>query len=549
LKAIDTVPEAVYTQGIPNPLSLGEKRDYRESKILCDKFYYTEMKERPNPSARPQIQWADLVFSFAFLLVLVGTLAPFDFSWGKTLHHFDTVTDAGDVIGNVLLFTPLGWGLAHQLRRGTGSKWTKLVKVLLPSVALSISVEILQMFLPSRHPNPIDVVMNGFGGVAGGLCYLNSVRTWGELKELLRQNRRLSVRLLAASFVSYFTLIALMLLLLSYATTLHNWRLDMPLLLGNEATGDRAWQGYLSEVAIANRAISNSEAAEILANQTVARVMGKSLLAFYPLAGEGNYADQTQQFPALSWQEQVPLTSHQVGVALGENQWLATPALPPMMRKLRQASQFTISTRIATTTLEQDGPARIVSFSVSPDLRNLTLGQENNNLIIRLRTPLTGRNGVAPELVLPNLFVDSDFHRLVLTYGGSVLRIYSDRFPEGYTIELTPDVLLTRYWLTRDRYQSNKLALYRGSYYLIVFLPLGGVLACMNLLRARSWAVFSFIAGGIMLPAIALEQFLASVGSRPTEMVNIFLGMGLTGLPLLLLHPKTLNLVRFARPS
>jgi hypothetical protein len=49
----------------------------------------------------------------------------------------------------------------------------------------------------------------------------------------------------------------------------------------------------------------------------------------------------------------------------------------------------------------QVGPARILSLSWDPYLRNLTLGQDGDSLVLRLRTPATDENGM-PELRIPN---------------------------------------------------------------------------------------------------------------------------------------------------
>ena len=42
----------------------------------------------------------------------------------------------------------------------------------------------------------------------------------------------------------------------------------------------------------------------------------------------------------------------------------------------------------------QTGPARIVSLSADTGAQNFTLGQEGSDIEFRLRTPVSGRNGI-----------------------------------------------------------------------------------------------------------------------------------------------------------
>jgi VanZ family protein len=66
-----------------------------------------------------------------------------------------------DWLRNVLLFLPLGW-----LLRRRGWSW---VRVLAAAFALSVLIESVQIFIPTRHCQATDVVLNACGGLAGGL--------------------------------------------------------------------------------------------------------------------------------------------------------------------------------------------------------------------------------------------------------------------------------------------------------------------------------------------------------------------------------------------
>ena len=78
----------------------------------------------------------------------------------------------------------------------------------------------------------------------------------------------------------------------------------------------------------------------------------------------------------------------------------------------------------ATATLDQEGPARIVSYSEDELHRNFTLGQEADALVVRLRTTKTDLNGTNPHVVVPGVFRKDAITHIVVTYDGRKVRIY-----------------------------------------------------------------------------------------------------------------------------
>jgi len=69
--------------------------------------------------------------------------------------------------------------------------------------------------------------------------------------------------------------------------------------------------------------------------------------------------------------------------------------------KLATATQrIRVSAWVESATDEQKGPARILSFSDGPYLRNVTLGQQDRDLVLRLRTWRGGPNGVYYAFIL-----------------------------------------------------------------------------------------------------------------------------------------------------
>jgi hypothetical protein len=205
------------------------------------------------------------------------------------------------------------------------------------------------------------------------------------------------------------------------------------------------------------------------------------LIVFYPLNSVTSLEDQTRQQPDLSWHSAPPAVDVEAGVALDPGHWLLsrTP-VTNLTRRLVDSSQFTLSFLVATADQDQTGPARIVSLSADAFHRNLTIGQDGADLIIRLRTPATGGNGIKPELSIPEVFADNQPHHLIIIYDGLNLNAYIDSLDRSYTFAFTPLITFFRYlsplgnW--RIRMNSVFLLAYQVFYYALIFIPIGFLL-------------------------------------------------------------------------
>jgi hypothetical protein len=113
-------------------------------------------------------------------LVVHGSLYPWRFAmpvslaqgWHHMVHQPSMWTTFGDVVGNVVLFVPvgaLGWALVH---RWIG--WRRTLIVLAFGVVFAFVLQVAQLFVPRRDAALSDVVWNalgllvGMGLVAGG---------------------------------------------------------------------------------------------------------------------------------------------------------------------------------------------------------------------------------------------------------------------------------------------------------------------------------------------------------------------------------------------
>lgn len=97
---------------------------------------------------------------------------------------------------------------------------------------------------------------------------------------------------------------------------------------------------------------------------------------------------------------------------------------PFLAETFQTAKALTLELIFSSETMEQSGPARIVTFSTDPSRRNFTLGQEGNELRIRLRTQSTNENGL-PEIGIPGIEAGRTYH-LLITHDGETLNAYLD---------------------------------------------------------------------------------------------------------------------------
>jgi glycopeptide antibiotics resistance protein len=72
-----------------------------------------------------------------------------------------------DVVGNLLLFVPLGLTFAAASTRA--SRWGRLAAATVSGALLSLLIEVVQLAMPSRASDVDDVLFNTVGAMLGGL--------------------------------------------------------------------------------------------------------------------------------------------------------------------------------------------------------------------------------------------------------------------------------------------------------------------------------------------------------------------------------------------
>lgn len=496
------------------------------------------------------------------IIILGVTLLPFDFSIPQDLsfryvfNRFRQTTNEEDLIVNIFFFMPLGLGLAAFWHKKNRLNWLIILTIYLINFSLSLFVEICQLFLISRAPTFTDVVTNSLGGCLGGILFWflasfqqESLQCFSFLK--IFRDPFIQLKSLTVFWLFYFFLMAFLLFNVQDSTKLSNWDSKFPLLVGNEATGDRSWSGQISYLCISKNSFNKEKIAQLIHDNSCTSLAETSpqsdnfITAYSFLDSQVAYPELTHNLPELEIQETYPVSVKNTAIVLDQKNWLKTkiPALK-LTRNLQDSSQFTVLTKIATNNFKQEGPARIISLSQNHLVRNLTIAQWRKDLTLRVRMPLTGINGKKPEIRIRNFFNDSNFHTLAIAYDGLRLRTYVDQVENAHKLYLGSEAAL--FWsvfsIIAEKMYLNVANdhFYHLLYYSLIFAPLGiclGLIAKLLQTRLIGWSIF--LIGGLIMPPLIIEAIITSNSNRFWNWH--YLSLGLTVLTVSFMLTKWLN--------
>lgn len=492
-------------------------------------------------------RWAAGTFFASFLCIVILTLAPFDFRFEsgvsliEAVNRFSHRSSTDDWIANVLLYMPLGFSLAAWLWVKKVSRSAQFVCVLFCAFGISATVEILQIFLPLRVAASTDIYANSGGGLLGLLCF----NRWGQAatfdlfnsieKSLHRfiQYRvvALSIPNLLLVLMGYVLVLFLISSSLQRVISLGNWTEPYFLLIGNDQAIGSSWAGYISQISIADQAVLEEEVAQIFAEQEPPKRLKDSLIASYDLTlPRDSYFDKTGNSPKLIWKGNFTESADKNSSLVNSRQWLETEAAASLInQRIRQSSQFALSAVLATTNVNQTSPSPLFSLSNQTSKRlNFALAQHGSELVLWLRTSINNDRGTNPELVVPGVFSDTNFHHLLVTYNRSLLRVYVDNLQNHFSFELNPGIILFQKLLPLEKLKNAALIICKVLYYALLFVPLG-ILAglALGLSKRRLAHRLVLVFGSVLLAPLALELLLM-LKSGELNWSSLLLGVTLT---------------------
>jgi len=422
-----------------------------------------------------------------------------------------------DAFLNILLFVPLGFGLAEKLRERRMSRTATFCLALVAGAVLSYSIEITQIYIPLRDSGWEDVFTNTTGSVVGFFLFellgASVIRLLSQFEAALHSwlTPRCIAILLPIYFLAWFAFSAT----LQTQTRLSNWYAGCLLLLGNESTGQKAWKGEIAQLQISDRAIPDAVALQLSSGQT-------SLEAFpwratYNFKGVPPFNDSNGSLPALSWTPAAPVSVATGFVALNGESWLTSgSSVAALVSDVQKSNQFAIHV-ICSAAVPDIGTGEIISISRSPSFTDLTLKQEEANLVFWFRSPLSVKRAILAWYV-PNVFTDGKPRNIVYSYDGANLSLYIDGKKSTRLYRLGPGAALAR---MLRKIRPSELEGYSDIYCVLVFFPAGIILGIAAERRTPSKAMVLWsLALYSIVPAFLFELILVRVSGRPFSISN-----------------------------
>jgi glycopeptide antibiotics resistance protein len=378
----------------------------------------------------------DWLLLFCLLYILVLTWMPFEFSAFNfhrrfqigVAHWQDVVLTfrSWDTLNNILLFIPLGFilrGLGVGLFKRPA---LKAAGIILSGFTFSVLIECGQFFL-DRTPSLFDLASNTIGTAFGLIahdCYIKARRS-----PRIRPNHRILRPLVIGMTIVYGLILAIIQFYPLKLNSLSEWNPDYPLIVGDEATKDRPWQGDIALIAVYDQALS-ARRVRMLASEGFLgiRELRPDAIALYDFSEtKGDTVYDRSQF-----ENPIDLVGKNIRRIQESHCVRFGPALTGqrniqrLTQSIQQSGQFSVEVWMRSANGTQSGPARIVSVSKNPDRRNWTLGQERSDLIFRVRTHFAGPNG-SWIILKAKSSIDSVLTRhLVFTFQHGLERIYLD---------------------------------------------------------------------------------------------------------------------------
>ena len=487
------------------------------------------------------------------LIVLLFCLYPYDFFLLETLQNsslksfiaqfFSPESLSVETLINLLIFLPFGASFANHLGDRHLGSWKSLLSVVYSAFLLTFIVEILQGFLPGRNPSCIDLILNVLGAIAGFLIFKLYGFRIKKIAQFMRNKLRikLSRRRLFIIFFGYLIFVLLGSISLQRMTTYlwspTNWDTTFPLIVGNELEGDRPWNGEISSLCLASRVVT-AQPYEKFPKEKACDFWEQTFSSIYDLGDLPPINDRTGKLPPLLLQGVFETSS--TPIKLSPNMWLQTSeAISQLSDQVRQSGQLAIGIVLKSHQRDQFGPARIISISNGPYERNFMLGQESNHLYLRLRTPLTGKNGTRIGFVVPHAFAESSsISSLLLKFNQAHLMVQTEPSSSVQQFRFTPGTTL--FWLISPLQKveihltrKNRI-FYDSIFYGLIFIPLGRLWVGIFFKYSKNFpGSFLMKITGILVPIVALETALSLDANRAIQWTNLWISFIIYGIALI----------------
>jgi hypothetical protein len=339
-------------------------------------------------------------------------------------------------------------------------------------------VELFQSLFVNRHGQAIDLLVKTGGSICGAVCAgFCPTRVTEQLDRVWWHIQRSKVPLLIALLWAGFPGLAFA---MQYPWfSFRNWESHFSFQIGNEATGEKPWLGKIYRVALYNRVLAAEEIARHFQSATASGAMAHSaeqgLVALYMFReSTGNTAHDSSGFGSplnLTFfpESHVQWLADSNGIEILQPAIVKSPGpATKLFTALTGVSALSVEAWIQPANVTQTGSARIISFSEDWRTRNFMLAQTEADLVFRVRTPFTGRDGGGVHLHTEDHFLTTERMHLVATYKDGVERLYVNGTEHLYSIDLATEGMIG--------FAVKRSPIAKIAYSFFYFLPL----ACLS---------------------------------------------------------------------
>ena len=308
-----------------------------------------------------------------------------------------------------------------------------------------------------------------------------------------------------------------------------NWDSSYPLAVRNTPDDGRYWAGSVERIEIADQAVTSAQVEKVLVSDNLREVLGDAVLASYvPRSEPLPTVDTTGHSPSLHWIEsKQPYGDAQPPVGAVEHWMISDGPLENANAAIGRSSHFTLHIICTGGGEWFEQLHRIVAIASDYLHSNLIVGQEGYDLVLRLRTILTGDNGTNPASIIPNVFRYSGRHDIVVSYSDPTLDVYLDG--RRMSIQMPADFSGVYHILARPMtlpFSGFGRQIYRAAFYFLYLFPIGvllGFLAVDPRLPAR-WKRPALLTA-LLLPGVLLQAVIVGICGRELRFDNVFYGV------------------------
>jgi glycopeptide antibiotics resistance protein len=524
---VRNIPAAVVLNWHPNP-----SIPFSISTLLPISSWLPNSMTQNNPDPPSSRTWTNRILAASLFGILFFTLFPYwvDFahkhSPGRSLFLLSRPLGFDGFLHtslNVLLFMPLGFALSQFFPvPKSGRKKSLLLSAVLALIVgatLSYSIEIIQLYMPSRDSAWDDVIANTLGSLLGtfvglgiGRFIFQKLSQWES-----RAEQFLSIRKISFIALIYFGAWLAISVPLQQKTHLNNWDPNSFLFVGYDAREDTRWSGSVSLVQLWDHALTDDRATAISGNASVNVVQDSNLLASYNLSQPPPIVNNIRQLPnlVLASTTQLPTIAHHARRTEGPPVLMSAAPTTALSSAVRESNQFAVLVRCVPSRDDDLVDDAIFAIATPSGKFNFDLRQEHSNAVIYIRTGLESSRRAALAWHVPKIFAANVSRSILFSYDGAQGFLYVDGEKISKSFYLSPGAAGVG---DLTRIKTDELVAYSGLYESLVFLPLGFLLGLAVRKVSRRDSIYKLgVAVSLVLPAVLLETLLVELsGRRPS---------------------------------